>query len=177
MLCMVSGNLSGECKILFGSMEMVSAGHSRLKKEGIVGAHLMKIEHNVWLRFLNFRYSAPGFRMLDRQPVPVEIKPIMVRPCSWPDFIQLPVVGIAVHMVTFMGIDPGGKTVNAVGIDCRIKQQDNIFQLLFDFIGSGTMIGRNKGGVSPAGFVSMNRMSHIHHNGHVFYGRGSFRIS
>src|SRR5690606_58184 len=121
---------------------MVAAWYARLKKEGTVGTHFVKIKYQSRFPSLYFFYSSTAFGMLHCQPIPVQVRPIVIGPASRPCFIELSVLGITVHMIAFVGIDPRSKAINPIGVNRRIKKNDYICQILRYFIGSSKMVSR-----------------------------------
>src|SRR5690606_40960050 len=125
---------------LFWGQGMVSARHTRLEEVGTVGSHLMKVQYDVRLPLLDFGYPAPTFRVLHWQPISVQVKPIVIGPSPRPGFVEFSVVGVTIHMVALMGIDPRGETVDAVRVDGRVQKDHHIFQVIRNLSGSGKMV-------------------------------------
>ena len=79
--------------------------------------------------------------MLHRQPVAIEVKPIVVGTSSWPGLVEFALCWISIHVVRLVGVDPGSKAVETVRVDGRIQKEHHVLEVCFDFIGRSKVIG------------------------------------
>src|SRR5690625_3335227 len=63
--------------------------YARLEKVGGVGTHLVLIGEHMGAPLLKFVDTAPAFGMLNRHPVTVQIKPVVVGSAVRPHFVEL----------------------------------------------------------------------------------------
>ena len=80
--------------------------------------------------------------MLYGQPVAVEVKPVVVGAASRPGFVQFALGRVTVHIICLVGVNPRSKSVEAVGIDGRIKKEYDVFKFGGDFIRCRKVVGR-----------------------------------
>jgi hypothetical protein len=103
---MVGTDLLGQLEVFLGGQRMDTGRDARLKKEGAVGAHLVEIQVHVGKPTLEYTNANSGFGMLYRQPVTVEVKPVVVGASSRPSFIEFALCGVPVHIICLVGVDP-----------------------------------------------------------------------
>ena len=114
---MVGTDFLGQLEVFLGGQWMHARRDARLKKEGAVGAHLVEVQVHVRQPALEYTYAISGFRMLHRQPVAVEVKPVVVGTSSRPGLVEFALCWIAVHVVGLVGVDPGSKAVETIRVD------------------------------------------------------------
>src|SRR5690625_5130828 len=88
--------------------------YARLEKVGGVGTHLVLIGEHMGAPLLKFVDTAPAFGMLNRHPVTVQIKPVVVGSAVRPHFVELPGDRIGHRGRTFMHVRPGGKAIQSI---------------------------------------------------------------
>ena len=96
---MVGANFLSELKVFLWGQRVDARRDAGLKKEGAVGAHLMEVQVHVRKPTLEHAYAISGFWMLHRQPVAVEVKPVVVGTSSRPGLIEFALRWIPVHDV------------------------------------------------------------------------------
>ena len=118
---MVGTDLLGQLEVFLRGQRMDARRDAWLKKEGAVGAHFVEVQVHVRQPALEYTYAISGFRMLHRQPVAVEVKPVVVGSTSRPGLVEFALCRVAVHVIGFVGVDPGSKAVESIGIDGWIQ--------------------------------------------------------
>ena len=83
--------------------------------------------------FVKEIYPVPCFRKCSQEPIPVQIKPIMVGPAPRPNFVVFSVVRICNRRKCFVHICPIGMAISAIRIDHRIHQNNHIAHPAFRF--------------------------------------------
>ena len=118
---MVGTDLLGQLEVFLRGQRMDARRDTWLKKEGAVGAHLVEVQVHVRQPALEYTYAISGFRMLHRQPVAVEVKPVVVGSTSRPCLVEFALRWIPVHDVSFVGVDPRSKAVESIRVDGRVQ--------------------------------------------------------
>ena len=118
---MVGTDFLGELEVFLWGQRVNARRDAGLKKEGAVGAHLVEVQVHVGQPALEDTYAISGFRMLHRQPVTIEVKPVVVGASSRSGLVEFALRWIPVHVVGFVGVDPGSKAVESIGVDGRIQ--------------------------------------------------------
>ena len=166
---MVGSDLAGKLLVELRGERVCSVWHSWLKEEGRIGAHFMMICENIGLPFVERCNAGPAFGELCRQPVPVEIEPVVVSSATRPYFVVLAVVVIRIQVVASVGVGPVGEALKAIGIITRIKEDYNIAEQVFNLLPlcGGQMIGHCQGCIGAAGLVAMYGKSLVNHYRHA----------
>ena len=118
---MVGTDLLGQLEVFLRGQRMDARRDAWLKKEGAVGAHFVEVQVHVRQPALEYTYAISRFRMLHRQPVAVEVKPVVVGSTSRPGLVEFALCWIPVHVIRLMGVDPGSKAVESIWVDSRIQ--------------------------------------------------------
>ena len=152
----------------FGRVRIVSGRNSGLEKKRGTGAHLVVIRKNLRTPAVKQFESALRFRVLCRQPVPVEIKPVVIGPSAGPGFVMLPVGRIAHGDSPSVAIGPVREAIPSVGIEHRIENDHSFLQSI---IHGRTAAGRKMieiqdCGLRSACFISVNAVTLIEHDRH-----------
>ena len=91
----------------------------------------------------------------------------MVGTSSRPSFIEFALCRVPVHVVCFVGVDPRSKSVEPIGIDGWVQEEDHVFEIGFDFIGGSKMVGRKECCIGSTRFISMDGVTHKKDHRHV----------
>ena len=146
-----------------------AVGHAGVEVVGAVFPHFVVIGVDVRPPFMKLRHPAPGLGMLENQPLPVEVEPVMVGAAAGPEGVVQLVPGVrdrhvgAVHMV------PGRHPAAAIGIEYGDEDDDALFQRGFDFSapGRGQMIGHRHRRVGGAHLGAVDAVIEPSHHRHV----------
>jgi len=105
-----------------------AGGYARHEEEGRISAHFVMIGEHVGLPFLENTYTALTFIELCRQPVAVQVKPIVITSTPGPGLSVLAIGRISRQVFVFVGIDPGGESVETIGVEAGIKNDDDLIE-------------------------------------------------
>ena len=105
---------------------IVARGNARLKKVRGIGVHFMVVGEHVGLPGVICLNSSPAFGMLDKYPVAVEIKPVVVGASARPDFSMFPVFGVGNEVFAAVHVCPVCKAAEAIGIGYGVEQDDGV---------------------------------------------------
>ena len=117
-----SGEFIGACR----GEGIVARGYARLKEVSGIGVHFMVVGEHVGLPGVECLNPPPAFGMLDKYPVAVEVKPVVVGASTRPDFSMFPVFGVGNELFAAVGVCPVCKAVKAVGIGYGVEQDDGV---------------------------------------------------
>ena len=109
MLRVIGRDLSGQLLVAFRGIAVHPRRLSGLEEEGSVGAHLVMIGQDVRLPVVEDHEPVLALIMLRRQPVAVEVEPIVVETSAGPGLAELAVVRIAHARYALVAVHPGGK--------------------------------------------------------------------
>ena len=103
--------------------------------------------------------------MLQQQPVTVHIKPIVVDPATHKRLHVFTMFRVGDQVLSPVLVGPLGKTCQTVRVKRRIQQDDGVGQHLFDgfTLSGGQIVGKHQRGVTAAGFITVDAVTHIHH--------------
>ena len=109
-----------------------SAGHTWLKKESRIGSHFMMIRQHIW--FPSVELFDPSFTgwMYCKEPVPVQVEPIMVGSCTWPYLIEFPVTYIGVSHIVFVRINPTAEPLKSIRIITGVQENHCLIKQFLD---------------------------------------------
>ena len=152
----------------FHAKRIIPGRDTRLKEERRVRSHLVVVRQDVRSPLIVLLQSCPALRVLQRHPIAIEIEPVMICPASRPGFVVLSAARIGNGLLSFVHVCPRSESVQAVGIDGRIEQDDCFLQLPFDLraLSSGKVVSDKHRGVRAARFVPMHAVAHPDEDGH-----------
>src|SRR4030042_7001905 len=125
---MIFADLSRQLMNICRCQGIVSALNAGLKEECGICSHFMMVGIDVWSPFVKCGNTSDRFRVLEHNIITVQVEPVMVGPAPGPVFTELPGICIRIVVQAFCEIDPCGMTLHAVWVECRIYQDDGIFQ-------------------------------------------------
>ncbi len=148
---------------------MGARGYAGLEEEGRIAAHLVVVGQNIGLPGVVLRHAALAFGVLCVEPVAVQVEPVMIRASAGPHLVVLARRRVGHGRDAFMGIDPTGKAVAAIGIDAGVEQNDALAQQRVNAraLRRRQVVGRQQRGVGSARFVAMDRVAQPDHGGHI----------
>ena len=123
---MVFGNCSGEFIGACWRERIVARGNARLKKVSEIGVHFMVVGEHVGLPGVKCFNPPSAFGMLDKYPVAVEVKPVVVGAPARPDFSMFPVFGVGNDLFAAVHVCPVCKATEAIGIGYGVEQDDGV---------------------------------------------------
>src|SRR6056297_972131 len=121
----------------------------------------MVISYYVGFPFMKHFQAGLGFRMLCREPVPVQIKPVMIRSSARPVLSELPVVRIFICGMVNMHVAPACSSCEAIRIETWIDQDNRMIKNAFDLfiLCCCEMVSCYHGSISRTRFVSVDTVS------------------
>lgn len=137
--------------------------HPRLEEVGRVGSHLVKVEHHVRFPVMEHLHPSLAFRVLQRQPVAVQIEPIVIGSSAGPGLLVLAVVRVTVGNGASIVIGPLGEPFEPVGVQTRIQQDNHVIeQLLMGWpFRRRQVIGHQRRRITAARLVAVHAVPHV----------------
>jgi hypothetical protein len=134
---------------------------TRLEEEGRVRFHLVEVGENVGLPAVEDGESCLRFGMLHRQPISIEIEPVVVRAPARPAFLVFAVQALADELAAAMHVRPGGEALQAIGVERRVEQHDRVREQRVDRgpLCGGKMVGDQQRRVRTAGLVAVHAVA------------------
>lgn len=104
-----------------------------LKKVGAVGAHFVVIGNNVGQPLVKEGHTVLAFNLRQRQPVSVQVEPIVVSAAAGPHFLMFRVQWVGYGWGASPGVDPIGMPVAAIGVEYRFYKDERLGKVLLNF--------------------------------------------
>ncbi len=141
---------------------------ARHEKERGVGAHLVVVRQHVGLPLVKGLDAPATLRVLQQQPVAVDVKPVVVGATPWPDFVVLAVLRIAGQVQVLVHVGPGGKALKTVGIVARIEQNDRLVEqaLHLRALPGRQVVGDQRRSIAAAGLIAVDAEALVEHRRH-----------
>ena len=95
MFGMIGGDLSGQLLVAFGCVTIHACRLPGLEEESCIRTHLMMVGQDVRFPVVEDVEPVPTFVMLSRQPVAVQVEPVMVETPAGPCLAEFAVVRVA----------------------------------------------------------------------------------
>ena len=95
-----------------------------------VGPHFMMICLHIRAPFVEEVHPVSGLWKCSKEPISVQIKPIVIGSAAWPDFIVFSIIGISNWWKGFVHIGPVGMAISSIRINYRIQQNNHILHPL-----------------------------------------------
>ena len=115
----------------------------------------------------------PALRLgvLQRQPVAVQVEPVVVEAAAGPGLVLLDVGGVGNGGFAAARVHPARKARHAVGVDAGVDQHHRVAQHLLDgrALGRRQVVHCQQRGVGAAGLVAVHAVAHPEHGGHLTY--------
>src|SRR5690606_4789189 len=114
--------------------------------------------------------ASPGLAMPGRQPVSIEIKPIMVGPAARPGFIVFSILQVGGRYPSPVGINPFRKTAAPIGIETRIDKNHQVLKK-WVYRWAATcrqVVQKQQGRLCPTGFISVDAEAEVDDCRHRF---------
>ena len=137
----------------------------RVEEKGVEGTHLVGIDHQLRMPFVQCLHPGTAFRLGEDEPVAVEVEQVVIgaSPGPYPGVVDA--LGIAVGHGAAPLLHRGQESLPAVGIFHRVDAHQQFpAKLCAAFIRAGSqLISHLEGGVGAGEFISVNA---VHHPGH-----------
>ena len=125
---MIAADALGQLLVDSRCQRVHTTGLARHEEKSSIGTHLMVIRKNIGSPFVKHPNAPLTFRMLNRQPVSVEVKPVMICTSTGPYLPILPIGRVRGQVCIFVHICPGRKTLHTIWVETRIQQDDCLLQ-------------------------------------------------
>ncbi len=105
-----------------------AALHARLEEVGRLRSHLVEVREHLRLPVVEVVEPSLRGRVLTGQPVPVQVKPVVVGASPRPRLVVLTVLRVGRGRAPPVAIDPVHEAVAPVGIEHRVDECDRVFE-------------------------------------------------
>ncbi len=143
---------------------------SRRDEEAGVLAHLVKVGGDIGAPVLGRADKCPRFGLGDRQPLAVDVEPVMVGAAPGPFVIVLAMLRIGHGDIGVMHVRPLGEPVGAIGVDHHDLVDDGLVQKRLDLgaLRRGQVIENERRGIIARGFRAVHAVGELDNDRLIF---------
>ena len=162
-------NLTGKILVSLRRQRVCTGRNTRLKEKCVIRPHFMMIGEYIRAPAVKVLHARNTFRMPQWQPVPVQVKPVVIGAPTRPGFILFQIVRIAGQVHGTPAVDPLRKALKTVRIERRIHQNNCVCQcsVYLRPLCSRQMVDIQQRSIGAAGLIAVHAVSLIQDHRHI----------